>query len=204
MEDVSSLAKKLKTHLPLQLEILWVYRPRIVRLLRQNKLSCRIRVKSNNLVEHRSKKIAIGKLCRGVSINQTVTWHSKKKVSGVPLYIAARRTLKGLSIVVATKKSDSIIDDYSQRWSIKTMFVNLKSRGFDLESTHMTNLDRMDKLMGLMTIAVVWCILVGHWCNGNANQLPLNKHYHPAKILFRLGLDWYSKKAVQKMIKPLF
>ncbi|MDP0561899.1 MAG: hypothetical protein QS721_06050 [Candidatus Endonucleobacter sp. (ex Gigantidas childressi)] len=36
------------------------------------------------MVEHRSKKIAIGKLCRGVSINQTVTWHSKKKVSGVP------------------------------------------------------------------------------------------------------------------------
>ncbi|MDP0561938.1 MAG: hypothetical protein QS721_06245 [Candidatus Endonucleobacter sp. (ex Gigantidas childressi)] len=41
--------------------------------LRQNKLSCRIRVKSNNVMEHRSKKIAIGKLCRGVSINQTVT-----------------------------------------------------------------------------------------------------------------------------------
>ncbi|MDP0562581.1 MAG: hypothetical protein QS721_09780 [Candidatus Endonucleobacter sp. (ex Gigantidas childressi)] len=42
------------------------------------------------MVEHRSKKIAIGKLCRGVSINQTVTWHSQKKVSGVPFYIAAR------------------------------------------------------------------------------------------------------------------
>ncbi|MDP0561597.1 MAG: transposase [Candidatus Endonucleobacter sp. (ex Gigantidas childressi)] len=129
--------------------------------LRQNKLLCRIRVKSNNVVEHRSKKIAIGKLCRGVSINQTVTWHSKKKVYGVQLYIAARLTLKGLLIVVATKKPDSIIDDYSKRWSIKTMFGNLKSRAFDLESAHMTNLDRMDKLMGLLTIAVVWCQLVG-------------------------------------------
>ncbi|MDP0561254.1 MAG: transposase [Candidatus Endonucleobacter sp. (ex Gigantidas childressi)] len=82
--------------------------------------------------------------------------HSKNKVSGVPLYIAARRTLKGLLIVVATKKPGSIIDDYSKRWSIETMFGNLKSRGFDLESTHMTKLDRMDKLMGLLTIAVVW------------------------------------------------
>ncbi|MDP0563006.1 MAG: transposase [Candidatus Endonucleobacter sp. (ex Gigantidas childressi)] len=107
----------------------------------QNKLSCRIRVKSNNVVEHRSKNIAIGNLCRSVSINQTVTWHSKKKVSGVPLYIAAHRTLKGLLIVVATKKPGSIIDDYNKRWSIETMFGNLKSRGFDLESTHMTNLD---------------------------------------------------------------
>ncbi|MDP0561286.1 MAG: hypothetical protein QS721_02660 [Candidatus Endonucleobacter sp. (ex Gigantidas childressi)] len=112
--------------------------------LRQNKLSCRILVKSDNVVEHRSKKIAIGKLCRGVSINQTVMSHNKKKVSGVPLYIAARRTLKGLFLVVATKKPDNIIDDYSKRRSIDTMFGNLKSRGFDLESTHMTNLDRMD------------------------------------------------------------
>ncbi|MDP0563038.1 MAG: hypothetical protein QS721_12230 [Candidatus Endonucleobacter sp. (ex Gigantidas childressi)] len=67
------------------------------------------------MVEHRSKKIAIGKLCRGVSINQTVTWHSKKKVSGVPLYIAVRRTLKRLLLVVATKNPDSIIDNYSKR-----------------------------------------------------------------------------------------
>ncbi|MDP0562331.1 MAG: transposase [Candidatus Endonucleobacter sp. (ex Gigantidas childressi)] len=141
------------------------------------------------MVEHRSKKIAIGKLCRGVSINQTVTWHSKKKVSGIPLYIAARRTLKVLLIVVATKKPGSIIDDYSKRWSIETMFGNLKSRGFNLESTNMINLDRMDKLMGLLTIAVVWCLLVGHRCYGNANKLPLNKHYRPAKSLFRLGLD---------------
>ncbi|MDP0561937.1 MAG: hypothetical protein QS721_06240 [Candidatus Endonucleobacter sp. (ex Gigantidas childressi)] len=64
-------------------------------------------------------------------------------------------------IVVATKNTDITIDDYSKRWSIETMFVNLKSRGFDLESTHMTNLDRMDKLMGLLTITVVWCLLAG-------------------------------------------
>ncbi|MDP0562952.1 MAG: hypothetical protein QS721_11765 [Candidatus Endonucleobacter sp. (ex Gigantidas childressi)] len=64
----------------------------------------------------------------------------------MPLYIAARRTLKGLLIVVATKKPDSIIDYYCKRWSIETMFGNLKSRGFYLEFTHMTNLDRMDKL----------------------------------------------------------
>ncbi|MDP0563239.1 MAG: transposase [Candidatus Endonucleobacter sp. (ex Gigantidas childressi)] len=78
-------------------------------------------------------------------------------------------------IVVTTKNPDSIIDDYSKRWSIEIMFGNLKSLGFDLESTHMTNLDRMDKLMGLLTIAV-WCVLIEHWCYGNANQLPLNKH----------------------------
>ncbi|MDP0562576.1 MAG: hypothetical protein QS721_09750 [Candidatus Endonucleobacter sp. (ex Gigantidas childressi)] len=49
-------------------------------------------------------------------------------------------------IVVATKKPGSIIDDYSKRWSIETMFGNIKSRGFDLEFTHKANLDLMGKL----------------------------------------------------------
>ncbi|MDP0561951.1 MAG: transposase [Candidatus Endonucleobacter sp. (ex Gigantidas childressi)] len=63
-------------------------------------------------------------------------------------------------IVVATKKPDSIVDDCSKRWSIEAMFGNLKSQGFDLESKHMTNLDRMNKLMELLTIAIVWCVLI--------------------------------------------
>ncbi|MDP0562408.1 MAG: hypothetical protein QS721_08815 [Candidatus Endonucleobacter sp. (ex Gigantidas childressi)] len=47
--------------------------------LRKNKLLCRIRVKSNNVVEHRGKKIAIGQLCGGASINQTIMRHSQKE-----------------------------------------------------------------------------------------------------------------------------
>ncbi|MDP0562056.1 MAG: hypothetical protein QS721_06895 [Candidatus Endonucleobacter sp. (ex Gigantidas childressi)] len=43
---------------------------------------------------------------------------------------------------------------------------------------------------------------------GNANQLPLNKHYRPAKSLFRLGLDRpirvLKKTAVQKNDQTTF
>ncbi|MDP0561522.1 MAG: hypothetical protein QS721_03990 [Candidatus Endonucleobacter sp. (ex Gigantidas childressi)] len=50
-------------------------------------------------------------------------------------------------IVVVTEKIGSMIDGYGPLWSIKTLFENLKSWGFELESTHMTNLDLMVKLM---------------------------------------------------------
>ncbi|MDP0562489.1 MAG: hypothetical protein QS721_09275 [Candidatus Endonucleobacter sp. (ex Gigantidas childressi)] len=36
-------------------------------------------------------------------------------------------------------------------------------------------------------------LLVGRWCYGSANQLPLNKHYRLAKSLFRLGLDRFRR-----------
>ena len=58
-----------------------------------------------------------------------------------------------------------------------------------MESTHMTQPERMDKLMGLLALTFAWCLIVGHWKYGEADELPLNKHYRPAKSLFRLGLD---------------
>lgn len=157
--------------------------------LDQQGLLCRLRVKESFPVEHNGACITIGQLCRSVGLNQTVTWHTKKKVSGVPLFIAARRSVKGLLIVVATSEPETMITDYFRRWSIETLFGCLKSRGFDLESTHMTQHDRMDKLFGLLAIAFTWCLIAGHWKHGDAALQPLNKHYRPAKSLFRLGLD---------------
>lgn len=37
-----------------------------------------------------------------------------------------------------------------------------KSRRFDLESTHLTNPDRMDKLMNLLALAFIFCLTTGH------------------------------------------
>ena len=152
--------------------------------------SCRLRVKDDTAVMSPcGKTIKAKQLFRNVKLNQTETWYTKRKVAGVSLYIAARRSIKGLLIVVATKKPESMIEDYYKRWSIETLFGCLKSRGFDLESTHMTQLDRMDKLMGVLALTFAWCLIAGHWKYGEAKELPLNKHLRPAKSLFRLGLD---------------
>jgi len=151
---------------------------------------CRLRIKDNIKVQSScGKDIKAAQLFWNIKLNQIETWHSKRKVSGVYLYIGARRTIEGLLIVVATKKPETMVEDYYKRWSIETLFGCLKSRGFDLESTHMTDLDRMDKLMGILALAFAWCLIAGHWHYGDAKQLPLNKHLRPAKALFRLGLD---------------
>ena len=151
---------------------------------------CRLRIKDDVKVQGNcGKDIKAAQLFWNIKLNQIETWHSKRKISGVYLYIGARRTLEGLLIVVATKKPETMVEDYYKRWSIETLFGCLKSRGFDLESTHMTDLDRMDKLMGILALAFAWCLIAGHWHYGEAKQLPLNKHLRPAKALFRLGLE---------------
>ena len=158
--------------------------------LDQQKIICRLRIRDNiSVLGSGGKDIRASHLFRNIKLNQTVTWHSKRRVSGVYLYIAARRSLKGLMIVVATREPENMVSDYYRRWAIETLFGCLKSRGFDLESTHMTDPERMDKLMGILALTFTWCLIVGHWNYGEADELPLHKHGRPAKSLFRLGMD---------------
>ncbi len=82
-----------------------------------------------------------------------------------------------------------MISDYRQCWVIEVLFGNLRICGFDIEATHMAAPDKMDKLMGILSLTVLWCMVSGHWVYGDAETLPLNKHNRPQKSLFRLGLD---------------
>ena len=46
---------------------------------------------------------------------------------------------------------------FKQRWQIETLFRGLKSSGFNIEDTHVTDLERLGKLFSLTMIAFVWC-----------------------------------------------
>ncbi len=42
-----------------------------------------------------------------------------------------------------------MIDDYAQRWGIETLFGIFKSRGFNLEDTHLIDSERLSRLFAL-------------------------------------------------------
>lgn len=44
---------------------------------------------------------------------------------------------------------------------MKTLFAALKSRGFNLEDTHLTDPKRLAKLMGLLALAFAWTCRTG-------------------------------------------
>ena len=47
------------------------------------------------------------------------------------------------------------LDAYADRWLIETLFGCLKCRGFNLEKIHLTDPQRLSKLMGLLALAFV-------------------------------------------------
>jgi Transposase DDE domain len=53
--------------------------------------------------------------------------------------------------------------DYGMRWSIEPMFADFKSRGFGLSQTHIRYPDRLERLILIMALAMIWASLSGLW-----------------------------------------
>ena len=64
--------------------------------------------------------------------------------------------------------------DYGLRWGIEAMFSDFKSRGFGLEDSQLQRVDRMDRLILIMALALYWAVSTGMWAAENA-ALPVEK-----------------------------
>ena len=53
------------------------------------------------------------------------------------------------------------IDAYADRWQVEPLSGCLKSRGFNFEDTHLTDPERLAKLMGLLALAFAWTCKTG-------------------------------------------
>ena len=51
--------------------------------------------------------------------------------------------------------------DYGLRWGIEAMFSDCKTRGFNLEETHILRSDRLSKLILVVAVALHWAVAVG-------------------------------------------
>jgi hypothetical protein len=65
-------------------------------------------------------------------------------------------------IIAMSKKPDSYKAlDYGMRWSIEAMFSDFKTRGFGLEDTHLNYPERLERLILVMAIAMIWAVFSG-------------------------------------------
>ena len=78
---------------------------------------------------------------------------------------------------------------YRHRWSIETFFQSLKKRGFHLEDTHLKSLDRLKKLMALVSLAFIFCWQVGYYYHQHREPIRLKSNGYKANSFFRKGMN---------------
>ena len=161
-----------------------------LKYLIENKISYRLRIKANHQITNaRGELIRASKLCRTLKIGERIELRGKRKLWNQSVFVAVCRKADGDNVlVISSEQSGKILLEYGERWKIETLFGMLKTRGFRLEETHLTEIERISKLLSLLTIAVSWAMLAGE-LQMQSKPLKTKKHGNLEKSIFRLGFE---------------
>lgn len=108
---------------------------------------------------------------------------------------------KGEFVVICSNVNNpnKILKTYNRRWQIERCFLQMKTQGFNLENTHMTILDRLMKLMCIVTVAIFLASL-----SGLTQKCPLKKTLqYPLYSYFTRGLRNLKQTILNTLHIPL-
>lgn len=159
-----------------------------------------IRIRKNQLVAKTARKEVYA-----WQVFPSTRFHTLRKareVSGVPVFLGGKALEKGdYLILISNLPLQKGIHLYRMRWQIELLFGALKSKGFNFEQTHLTQPNRIAKLIALLAIAVAWAVKVGSFKTQKGKSIPIKKHKRRAISLFRIGLDYLRASILT--FKPL-
>lgn len=170
----------------------------------KNKIPFYIRIKDNALVhvpKCKGKGRHVKKLFGALNPNQQYAYPYAVELYGVKVYVAGSRSETGEWMVVATNQAPkNAISIYLRRWEIETLFSCLKERGFNFEDTRITQLERIEKLMGVLAMATAWVHKIGEW-RATIKPIKLRRYkdgqMRPQFSYFRYGLDFIRESILQ-------
>lgn len=95
-------------------------------------------------------------------------------------------------ILVSFCRPEEALADYKERWTIETMFKGLKSSVFNIEDTHMIQINRIEQLFGIVIIAYTWAYLVGIAANLKVKAIRTLNNGRRAIGLVKYGLNFIA------------
>lgn len=163
--------------------------------LNKNKIPFYIRIKEGSLTQINKKKLFTAKkIFNNLNPNQHSVFNMAVEVFGQPVFLAGSRSEKGELMIVATNQNPkNAIPIYLRRWEIECLFSALKGRGFRFEETHMTTLERVEKLTAVLAIGFCWAHKIGEWKDATKKAILIKKHRdsnRPQNSFFRYGFDF--------------
>ena len=163
--------------------------------LNREQIRYHIRIRNNFKVwlPHKAKEVKAFWLFNNLRQGQYKHYHKIVSLKGKTCYISGCKLKKGdFLIIISFNKPEQAQQDYAKRWQIEMCFKAMKSSGFDIEKTHLTDLQRIEKLVLLVMIAFVWCYKVGIYLHENVKPIKVKKHGRKAKSIFKYGLEHLS------------
>jgi Transposase DDE domain len=121
----------------------------------------RLRMKSNLVLVHEGKRLTTGEAAaQGMASLERVELNETGVRTNIGILHEAGHEEPWI-IAMSQKPSAMRVLDYGMRWGIEPMFSDFKSRGCDLTLTHLKHADRIERLILILALGMMWCISVG-------------------------------------------
>ncbi|MFC5601639.1 IS4 family transposase [Deinococcus cellulosilyticus] len=106
-------------------------------------------------------------------------------LAGLPVWTQATLSPEGERVIVISSVSDELLlERYRKRFRIECLFKNMKSLGFRLENTHMTDPRHLERLVCLLAVVFVWAVKLGERVH-----IRKKNHGRLARSVFRVGIS---------------
>jgi Transposase DDE domain len=170
------------------------------------KLPFAIRVKKNEQINHpNGGKIKLHKYFANMQPDETKAIEAK--LYAIPVKITCLQ-LDTEQLFVASNiliGGDALLA-YKQRWSIERSFKSLKTSGFNIEDTHITDQTKLMKLFAIISLALAICVIAGE-IKHKICPIKIKKHGRKLYSLFTYGFDWlkeYFCNSQSQVLSTLF
>jgi len=110
-------------------------------------------------------------------------------IDGVWGNMYAKRLKDDILFLFGTVKQPYLAQFYTKRWRIECFFQNVKQRGFNLEETHLKNLEKLKKLMAMVCIAYAFAANMGLHHHKKVKPIPVKNHGYKANSFSRIGIN---------------
>jgi len=179
-----------------------------IEYLNRLKIRYYIRIRENFYVEdpRTGKRFKAFWMFNNLTCNQFRFFRRIYRVNGQLCYLSASKVknkqgMPELQILIAFNKPQDAQQIYKDRWQIETAFRALKSSGFNIEDTHLTDLERIEKLFSIVMVAFAWAYIVGVFADKNVKPIRILKHGKRAKSLFKYGLEIIATVLLNPLVK---
>lgn len=175
--------------------------------LNENNIKYYLRIREKFWVDdpRTGKQIKASHLFNRVNLNECIALRKIYYINHQLCYLSASKIKNKqgrpeLQIIVSFNEPQNAQEIYKERWQIETAFRALKSSGFNIEDTHLSDLDRIEKLFSIVIIAFTWAYLVGIYLNEKVKPIRLLKHGRRAQSFVKYGLTYIALV----LLNPLF
>lgn len=170
--------------------------------LRQRKLSFVMRIKNNSRIGSKGRDTLASKRYRHLAKGETYVCPKRVWIYGLRLHLAVTKSQTAELVVLAcSDKPERAFVRYAQRWNIECLFSALKSRGFNLEDTHLIATNKLNSLIIMLSIAFAWAHLMGEWVY-EQRPLKLKKHGYLPVSFFKRGLTYLRSAILAETKQP--